>query len=384
MRTYEKINEKIRRRQAVVVTAEEVLRCIDRHGVERTARQVDVVTTGTFGVMCSSGAFFNIGHPTPRMKLRRIRLNGVEAYAGLAAVDCYLGATQPRENGTDGPARYGGGHVIQDLLSGGKITLSAEGTGTDCYPGLILEKEISLADLPDAFLFCPRNAYQNYNCAVNGSTRTIHTYMGVLKPRYGNATYSGAGELSPLMNDPYFRTIGVGTRIFLGGGIGYVTGPGTQHAPAAPRNERGIPCKPAGTMAVTGDLKQMSAQWLRGVYLKNYGTSMMVGLGVPIPILDEEMLRFVSVRNRDIRVPIVDYSCDYPQKTGIVLDETTVEEIMNGSVRVCGEDVPAYLLSSLEKARRISNILKSWIAEGRFQLTRPLERLPHAPETGFR
>lgn len=76
----------------------------------------------------------------------------------------------------------------------------------------------------------PRNCYQNYAVAVNSTPETLHTYMGTLLPNYGNVTYSSAGELSPLINDPYFQTIGTGTRIFLCGAQGYVVGEGTQHS----------------------------------------------------------------------------------------------------------------------------------------------------------
>ena len=156
--------------------------------------------------------------------------------------------------------RSGGGHVIEDLLAGKKVLLEAKGYGTDCYKGRKMKKEITLDDLPYALLCNPRNGYQNYNCAVNLSDKVVHTYMGTLKPNCKNANYCSAGELSPLFNDPHYKTIGMGTRIFLGGGIGYVTWQGTQHNPHATRHENGTPMRPAGTLMVQGDMKQMSAQ----------------------------------------------------------------------------------------------------------------------------
>ncbi|MEM3589561.1 MAG: homocysteine biosynthesis protein, partial [Candidatus Bathyarchaeia archaeon] len=84
-------------------------------GIEKAAKEVDVVTTGTFGAMCSSGAFLNFGHADPPIKMKRCWLNEVPAYAGLAAVDVYLGATSPSE---DRGIEYGGGHVIEDLVRG--------------------------------------------------------------------------------------------------------------------------------------------------------------------------------------------------------------------------------------------------------------------------
>ncbi len=103
------------------------------------ARQVDVVTTGTFAPMCSSGAFINFGHSVPTIKASRVWLNKVPAYAGVAAVDCYLGATETCEDDPlnkvyPGEFNYGGGHVIQDLVAGKKVHLKATAYGTDCYP----------------------------------------------------------------------------------------------------------------------------------------------------------------------------------------------------------------------------------------------------------
>jgi uncharacterized protein (DUF39 family) len=378
-KTYHEINEKIRKRQAVVVTADEILELADKNGISKTAQDVDVVTPGTFGPMCSSGAFINFGHCKPRIRATRVWLNDVEAYAGLAAVDCYIGATQ-RQNGFSGSgpdthSRYGGGHVIHDLVSGCSIHLRAESDGSDCYPGRFVEKDITLDTVPDAFLFCPRNGYQNYNCAVNSSDRVMHTYMGVLRPHLSNATYSGAGQVSPLMNDPYFKTIGIGTRIFLGGGVGYVSGPGTQHNPCVPRTEKGIPRRPAGTLAVTGDLKHMSGNWLRGTRFKGYGISLRVGLGIPIPILDEAMLGYTMIRDEDILVSVVDYGQDYPESTGRIIGEVRYADINSGTIRINGRDIPTSQLSDRRAARRIADILKTWIAEGNFLLGQPVELL---------
>ena len=382
-KTYEEINEKIRKKKAVVVTAEEILSIVGDKGVAKAARDVDVVTTGTFGPMCSSGAFLNFGHGKPRIRATRVFLNGVEAYAGIAAVDCYIGATQTRHGavGTDGKRdmTYGGGHVIHDLVAGKPVQLKAESDGSDCYPNLLLEKEVTLRQLPDAFLFCPRNGYQNYNCAVNLSNRPLYTYMGVLKPNLGNATYCSAGQLSPLLNDPYFKTIGFGTRIFLGGGIGYIAGPGTQHNPNVLRNLRGVPKRTAGTLAVTGNLKGMSPTWLRGIHFRGYGATLMVGLGIPIPILDEEILEYTAIRDEDIHAPIVDYGRDYPQNTGKTLGEVSYAQLRTGWIEFQGKKVPCFSLSSAAAARRIAGVLKSWIADGKFLLGEPVELLP-SPE----
>ncbi|RDV81765.1 homocysteine biosynthesis protein [Ammonifex thiophilus] len=387
-RTFAEINAKIKAGKVVVVTAEELVSLVEEKGVKQAAQEVDVVTTGTFSPMCSSGAFFNFGHSVPRIKFFRVWLNDVPAYAGLAAVDAFLGATAVREGdplNTDPPGefRYGGGHVIEDLVARRPVKLKAVGYGTDCYPRREIETVITLDDINEAFLFNPRNAYQNYACAVNTGDRTLYTYMGVLKPRLGNAHYATSGQLSPLLKDPFFRTIGIGTRIFLGGGIGYVVNHGTQHFPSIPDLPPGAVRIPSGgTLAVMGDLKQMSPRWLRGTSMLGYGVSLSVGIGVAIPILDEEVCYYASRPDRELYAPIVDYAEAYPQRRSENLGWVSYAELRSGKITINGKEVPTASLSSYARAREICQILKEWIQEGKFLLTEPVAPLP-GPEAGI-
>jgi uncharacterized protein (DUF39 family) len=382
-KTIQEINARIQSGDVVVVTAEEIIDIVKTEGPAEAARRVDVVTTGTFAPMCSSGAFINFGHSAPPIKASRVWLNRVPAYAGLAAVDCYIGATETAEDDPlnkvyPGEFSYGGGHVIQDLLDGRAVHLVAEGYGTDCYPNRRVEKEVTLRTLPQATLCNPRNGYQNYNCAVNLSNRTVYTYMGTLKPGAGNANYCSAGQLSPLFNDPYYRTIGLGTRIFLAGGVGYVTWHGTQHHPAVKRTAKGVPVQAAGTLWVMGDLKQMNSNFLVGVGIQGYGCSLAVGLGIPIPLLNEEIAAFTGVSDDDIFTQIVDYGQDYPAGAVKSLGQVSYAELKSGAIRFQGKSVPTVPLSSIVKAREIAETLKGWIRQGRFLLGEPQFTLPLA------
>jgi uncharacterized protein (DUF39 family) len=382
-KTITEINEKISKGNVVVVTAEEIINIVEEKGVEEAAQKVDVVTTGTFGPMCSSGTYINIGHAKPRIKLGggACYLNDVPAYCGFAAVDVYLGCTNlpeddPRNRVYPGKFEYGGGHVIEELVAGKDIKLTATAYGTDCYPRRKLETWINIKDVNEAVLFNPRNVYQNYNVAVNISNKPIYTYMGALKPGLGNAHYCSAGQLSPLLNDPLYITTGLGTKIFLGGGVGYVAWQGTQHNPTAKRKDNDTPCVPAGTLAVIGDLKQMKPEWLRGTSFQGYGTTLTVGVGIPIPILNEEILRYTAVKDKDIHAPIVDYSEAYPQVKPGALGEVSYEQLKSGKIIVQDKEVPTAPLSSYTKAVEIAEILKDWIKQGQFLLTEPVASLP--------
>ncbi len=369
-KSIEEINTRIKSGTAVVLTAGEMTELVAEQGPAKAAKLVDIVTTGTFGPMCSSGLLINTGHSSPRINFREATLNGVSAYCGIAAVDLFLGATAQSET----PC-YGGAHVIEDLVSGRSVYLDAEGHSTDCYPRKELAASLNIATIASAELTNFRNSYQNYNVAVNGSDREIKTYLGVLQPKLKNAGFSGSGEYSPLINDPYFRTIGTGTRIFLGGGTGWVTGPGTQHCSNPRRGPNGVPTEGAGTISVRGDLKGMNPRFLRGVWINGYGVSLSVGVGIPIPILDEEMARFTGVADRDILAPVVDYSSDYPEQNGKILGHVTYRDLYAGEIEVQGKKVKTFSLSNRKQGEAIAEELKQWIGEKKFYLTSPAATL---------
>ncbi|MDR3601802.1 MAG: homocysteine biosynthesis protein [Desulfosporosinus sp.] len=386
-KTYAEINAKIKEGLAVVVTAEELIALVAEKGLSKAAQEVDVVTTGTFAPMCSSGAFLSLGHTKPRMKMQKVWLNGVGAYTGIAAVDAYIGAAElpeddPLNSNYPGEFRYGGGHVIQDLVARKPIKLKALGYGTDCYPRRNLETTITLDEMNEAILFNPRNAYQNYNCAVNLTDRTVYTYMGMLKPHLGNANFSTSGQLSPLLKDPYFKTIGVGTKIFLGGGVGYVAWNGTQHFPSMMSDSSQELGGAGGTLAVMGDLKQMSPRWLVGTSFLGYGATLSVGIGVPIPILNEEIARYAAKTDEELFAPIVDYGEAYPAFTPGNLGYVSYADLKSGKIQVNGKEIISAPLSSMPRAREIAATLKSWIQKGEFLLTEPVKSLP-SPSDGI-
>jgi len=368
IKSYEEINQKLKSGEAVILTAEEVSKMALTASPEEIAEKVDVVTTATFGAMCSSGAIINFGHANPPIRMEKIRLNGVPCYEGLAAVDSYIGAAACNP---DNP-KYGGAHVIQDLLDGKDIELEAWAKGTDCYPRKHIRTKININTVNEFTLFNPRNAYQNYNVAVNTTKKMIHTYMGTLLPNLRNATYSTSGELSPLLNDPEFKTIGLGTRIFLGGTQGFVVWPGTQFHTTKPKNELGVPVTNAATIAVMGNLKEMSSEYLHAAYLDKYGVSLFVGIGIPIPILDVEMAKRVSINNSQIETSVLDYGTVGTPKLG----QVTYEELQSGSIKIGNKNIRTAPVASLAKARKIANELKSCLQKGDFEISKPVQMFP--------
>ena len=381
MKTYEQINDRIESGKAVILTADEIIDYVDKKGLAAAAKEVDVVTTATFGPMCSSGCFLNFGHSKPKIRMSEAWVEDVLVYTGIGAVDVYLGATQLRHGDPanmyhPGEFRYGGGHVIEDLVAGRKLQLFALSYGTDCYPLREIRTYFTINDLNQAIMVNPRNCYQNYNVGINDSDQTIYTYMGTLEPERKNANYCSAGQLSPLLNDPYYDVIGVGTKVWMAGAQGHVYAEGTQHAGACERTPGGIPKGGAGTLALTCDMKKMRPEFVRGVTFRGYGVSLALGVGVPIPVLNEEVLKRTCVRDRDILAPVVDYSSDYPQNTGKVICYVSYEQLRSGRIKVEGKEVAVGSLSSYYKALQIANLLADEIRRGDFRLAEPIAPLP--------
>ncbi len=378
-KSWEEINARIASGDAVVLTAEEFAGLAAEDGVKAAAKKVDVVTTGTFGPMCSSGVFLNFGHSDPPIKMQTITLNDVPASGGLAAVDTYLGVTEPSlVKGIE----YGGAHVIEDLLRGRAVRLKSTGPGTDCYPRTEIDTWVRLEDLNQAYFFNPRNAYQNYAVAANTGDQLIYTYLGPLLPRLGNATFCSAGALSPLLNDPTYRTIGVGTRCFVAGAAGYVAWEGTQHNPNQNRDENGVPTAPSGTIAVMADLKKASPEFFSAATFTNYGVSSFVGIGIPIPVLDEDIAATLALTDADLTATVIDYGV--ARRSRPALGQVTYAQLRSGSIEIEGKTVPTGPISSLPTARKVAAEVKRWVAEERFTLAPPLEQLPQPGTQAFK
>ncbi|MCL2480865.1 MAG: homocysteine biosynthesis protein, partial [Spirochaetaceae bacterium] len=362
--------------------ADEIIDYVDKKGLEKAAKEVDIVTTATFGPMCSSGCFLNFGHSKPRMRITESWIDDVLCYSGVAAVDLYIGATQLRHNDPanmnhPGEFKFGGGHVIEKLVAGEKCQLFALSYGTDDYPLKEIRTLFDINDLNQAIMVNPRNCYQNYNVAINCSDKTIYSYLGILKPGMQNLTFSSAGQLSPLLNDPFYETIGVGTSVWLAGSRGIVYAEGTQHSPTCQRGENGVPIEGAGTLALTADMKKMKKEFVRGASLKGYGVSLSLGIGIPIPILNKNILKYTTVKNKDIEACVIDYSHDYQQKTGKIITKVNYDQLITqDDIKIMGKKVEISSMSSYNKSLEIAEILKEEIRRGDFLISKPSSLLP--------
>jgi L-aspartate semialdehyde sulfurtransferase len=123
-------------------------------------------------------------------------------------------------------------------------------------------------------------------------------------------------------------------------------------------------------------MKAMSSRYIRGVSMLGYGVSLAVGIGIPIPIIDEEMMRFVSVSDGELFAPVIDYSKVYPNREGGVITRVSYSELKSGEVTIRRKKVVTASLSSYFMAREIAETLRGWIRKGSFLITEKVASLP--------
>ncbi len=292
-RTIAEINEKIERRDAVVLTAQEVCDIV-KSGESLDLKDVDVVTTATRAIMSGTYAVlsFPMAEPCSFVRAEHALVNGVPASVGpcpnerLGIIDLMVFGTSHSKEKPD----YGGGHLFRDLVEGKEVQAKAE-TGE----GNSFEKVIKLKDIPYARIFSTRNAFKNYVAFVNPGSSRVSTIFNAMDfpPGLTCATVSGCGQLNPVKNDPYLETIGVGTRVLLNGAQGFVVGTGTRSMTSRP-NLLGL-----------ADMHHMDPEYMGG-FVTSAGPECIGSWAVPIPVLNESILENIKKLDRDISLPIMD------------------------------------------------------------------------------
>ncbi|MDD3974120.1 MAG: methanogenesis marker 16 metalloprotein [Methanothrix soehngenii] len=290
---FSEILERIERSEAVVLTAEEVSRLVEKKD-RSSLEEVDVVTTATRAVMSGTYAIlsFPVAEPGSFQRARNVWLNGISAQVGpcpnenLGVLDMVIFGTTHSRDRPD----YGGGHLFRDLVEGKTIQVEVQ---TD--EGGLLQAEAGLEDMPQARMFGSRHAFKNYSAFVNPGSRSVRTIFHArgFEPHCQGATFSGCGQINPLKCDPLLETIGIGTRILLNGAEGYVLGTGT-------RSSRDKP-----NLSGFADMHHMTAEYMGG-FVTGLGPECICSLAVPIPVTSPTILEEIARRDREIALPVND------------------------------------------------------------------------------
>ncbi|MCT8336085.1 methanogenesis marker 16 metalloprotein [Methanoculleus sp. Afa-1] len=305
MKTMREIDQKIRNGSAVVYTAAEFKRLV-REGGEVTAADVDVVTTGTCGVMSGTAAILSVPVAAPGTfeRAERAWLNGVPCMPGpcpnerLGLVDLIVSGT------AHAGAGYGGGHLFRDIVEGREIEVVVEAADRS------IEAKVTLDDFSYARLFTTRSAYRNYTAYLNTQPTRVKTIFSVtgLQGPCREVSVSGCGEINPLQNDPARLAIRDGTPVFLNGSAGIVTGEGTRSTPSRPN------------LTVIADMAGMQPRYMGG-FRTSAGPECITSVGIAIPVLDDRQVAGLRVLDDEIALPVADIN------TRRVLDTATYADV---------------------------------------------------------
>ena len=293
IRTIEEINQKIKGGDANVLTAEEVSRLV-REGNTPKVEDVDIVTTGTCGIMSGTAAILHVpvADPGAFKKAKSILLNGIPGYPGPCPNE-WLGSVDMIIYGTAHSIydhSYGGGFLFKDLVSGKEIEVEMESTD-----GEIIKSKTNIDEIGTAQMIGTRMAFKNYNSFTNPSKELVSSIFHAIDMDgpFKGLSVSGCGQINPLQNDPLMKTICSGAKVLLNGSEGIVIGRGTRSSDEKPN------------LMITADMTQMDPHYLGG-FKTGAGPEVFDSVAAAVPILNENILKQTFIQNKNIELPVAD------------------------------------------------------------------------------
>ena len=214
-RSIDEINQRIEDGEANIYTAEEFKKLIKNDDAP-SFDEVDVVTTGTCGVMSGTAAVLNfyVSEPGEFIRAENVYLNGIPAYAGpcpnewLGEVDVILHGTVHSVDDKN----YGGGFLLKEILEGKSIDVKVESVD-----GKTIENTITIDDIKRAQIIGTRMAFKNYTAFTNPNSEAVSSIFAAtpLEGNLSGLTFSGCGDLNPLQNDIPHNVIRTGSKVLL-------------------------------------------------------------------------------------------------------------------------------------------------------------------------
>ena len=308
-RDISQINEKIENGEANIYTAEEFKKLVKNNDAP-AFEDVDVVTTGTCGVMSGTAAILNfiISPPGEFIRAREVYLNGVPAFAGPCPNE-WLGSVDVILHGTSHSIydeNYGGGFLLKELLEGKNIDVRVESVD-----GLTIENTITIDDITRAQIIGSRMAFKNYTAFTNPNKESVKSIFAAtpLEGNLSGLTFSGCGDLNPLQNDIPHNVIKEGCKVLLNGAVGYILGDGTRSSYEKPN------------LMLSADLTKMDSYYLGG-FKTGQGGEIYDTVAIPIPVLNEEIYNNLLVTDSEIGIPVADIKGRH-----LPLDETDYDKL---------------------------------------------------------
>ena len=292
-RDINQINKRIDDGEANIYTAEEFKKLIKEDNAP-SFDEVDVVTTGTCGVMSGTAAILNfiVSEPGEFIRADKVYLNGVPAYAGpcpnewLGEVDVILHGTSHSINDEG----YGGGFLLKDIMEGKSVDVRVESVD-----GKTIENTITKSDINRAQIIGSRMAFKNYTAFTNPNSEAVSSIFAAtpLEGNLSGLTFSGCGDLNPLENDLPHNVIKTGKKVLLNDAEAFILGDGTRSNPQKPN------------LMLSGDLTQMDSYYFGG-FKTGQGGEIFNTVAIPIPVLNEEIYNNLLICDSDVTLPVAD------------------------------------------------------------------------------
>ncbi len=362
--TIDEINNKIKTNKAQVLTASEAKILIKEKGIKHFSENIDIVTCATFEINTNAFLYLSFGQTDPLIYFMDASINDIPACI-TGPTDVIISSVSSSKNNIE----YSGSSIVEDLVCKKDLHLKAAGRNLEVFPAKEFETWFNLKDLNYARLFLNQAINQNSIVAANSGDKDINSNMGTLIAKLENSTFNSSSYLNPLINDPACKTIGTGTNIWVAGSRGVILGHGSNHNPSQHKNKHNIPVGPSTTLSLFVDIENMHPKWIRGGFIKSFGPVLYVGIGIPIPVLNDEIAEHLAITDDMINTTIIDFSI--PRRSKPILGQCTYNELRTSTVLINNKPTLTASLSSMAYAFEICKTLKEEILNRNFLLAEP-------------
>lgn len=356
------LQERQRRGDLQVRSAADYRALVAEAGLAEAYQRTDVVVAANAEFCEQASLVLHLGPTDPPIRVQRFRLGAAEGIGGHGNTELML------------PIAAGGAQVLSELLVGGQLPLSLQGRAGEQQPRLEWEGRLSLAEIGAGQLLLHRGITENGVVAVNGREGTAHTPWGPVLGPLNTALYSCGGAGSIGLTMPHLGLLGPGSPVLVAGAIGWVTGAGSGHHPAARRTASGHALSPGACAALTVDLHELMPRWLRATRLEGGASGLLVAMAAPVPLINGTVARQAACGNASLQVPVLDFGI--PRRIRPSHGSVSYAALLNGELRLRGRTVACAPGHSPRLAAEIGQNLAERLRAGSFPLRLPLQSLP--------
>ena len=373
IRTEAQLRQRQERGQLTVRAAAEFRELVEKAGLEEAYALTDVVVAADACFTDQASLHLSLGPTDPPIRLRSAQLAGVSVGCGHGSTDFLL----PMGGGLAEPARHGGAQVLGALLAGASVPLSALGDGTALHPRRELHTELSLERIAAGRLLLHRGISENGVVAISSAEGLTASPYGPLLGPFTNGLYSCSGAGSIGLTMPGLSLLGPGSPVLVGGAIGWVVGSGNGHNPKVKRQSSGHALSPGCAAALSVDLHDLQAQWVRPCFFEGHGSGLLVAIAAPVPLINESVARQAATGNNDLEAPVLDLAI--PRRLKPSHGTASYSDLLAGKLQVKGRPMNCAPSHSPRLAAAIGQELITRLARGHFPLSLPLQPLNPRP-----